>query len=762
LLAPARLVATCEGDCDGDARVTVEELVRLVALAVGRPGAVACPNVAGGCAAGVTCVDTIVLAVAHALQGCPAEPTLTATPSNTPTATPTASEVPSETPTSTSATTPTDTVPPTATATSVPLPNVIYDRTNRRDLVPFPDDFFLVADAVTRTGSRVSIPPPAMPPDSLVVVNALLAETNRLDGFSPIAHFVVELMAAPDGASLPHTPAESLDPLASVGLFDVTPGSPTRGQRVPFMLQARSDPNVRDVVSHTLLVFPSIPLTPGGRYGLVVTRRVRAIDGRPFAPSPFFAAALGPPQAGEAPEVQRVRTLAAGVLAVLAEAQPPVSADEVALVTSISVRSTEDIPRDLVAIKDQVLAAPPPSVTVTEVVPEANAGSAVEAIVRGTWTAPDWREDDTYFLRDASGLPEQADTQSIPFILALPRAALDGPVPLTMYQHGNPGSAENEVPSSARRYLASAGFAVAGFTDVLNREVSAGADDPIEAIATQTTEVFFNLLQFRDVPDYWAETNAEQLAFVRMMQGLGTLDVLPVGAPDGRPEIDVNLPFTYVGISQGANHGQAFVPYVPEVRAAALVVGGARLGEVLIHQVPGTLIEELGAFFPNLTTADIWTGVSLFQTIYDVQDAHNHASFVYRDPVSVAGTTRKPSILVIEGLDDSLVPNHATDSLAWALGPLPHLAPVQRVVPFLEVRSGTLAGTIDVDTTAAFFQYVPVGVPGIDATPGCAVLGETEGHYCAQRAAESLRQRTVFFQSAVREAVPRIIDPFAE
>ena len=38
----------------------------------------------------------------------------------------------------------------------------------------------------------------------------------------------------------------------------------------------RSDTSVTDVVSHTLLLFPSIPLTERHQYGLVVTNRVLA------------------------------------------------------------------------------------------------------------------------------------------------------------------------------------------------------------------------------------------------------------------------------------------------------------------------------------------------------------------------------------------------------------------------------------------------------------------------------------------------------
>jgi hypothetical protein len=157
-------------------------------------------------------------------------------------------------------------------------------------------------------------------------------------------------------------------------------------------------------------------------------------------------------------------------------------------------------------------------------------------------------------------------------------------------------------------------------------------------------------------------------------------------------------------------------------------------------------------------------GVALFQHLYDRQDAHNHAPFLYRQPVALAGDSgERASVLLIEGLDDSLVPNHATDSLAWSLGPLPHLAPVQRAVPFLEVVDGPLQGNLAGGPSGAFYQYVPTGIDGIDPTPGCAALPPSsggEGHYCPQSAAESFLQRATFFTSALG-GVPMIVDPLA-
>jgi len=378
------------------------------------------------------------------------------------------------------------------------------------------------------------------------------------------------------------------------------------------------------------------------------------------------------------------------------------------------------------------------------------------AVVRGTWEAPEWRDGD-FLARDEQGRPLQTGSKPVGFVLALPEAALTRPVPVAMYQHGSPGSPEREVPSESTRYLAGAGFAVIGFQDAINREV--GEDD-----TAQTAAVFFPLLERRRIPDFWVETHGEQLAFLRVIEQLDTLDLLPIDAPDGVPEVDPQQPLMYVGISAGANSGQAFLPYAPEVRAAALVAGGARLAETLIYQQsrPGTIqfVDLLASIVPNATPVDIWTGFSLFAAGLEVQDDQSHARFLYRNPIDVGGDTRKASILVLEGVNDTAVPNNATNSLAWLMGPIPHLAPVQRPVPFLDVVESPLTANIDEHTTAALYQYVPAGVPGIDATPGCA--HESDGHFCPQIAAESYRQRTVFFQSALNGSAPTIIDPLGE
>lgn len=813
LLGSGSAEARCTGDCGLDGEVTIDELVLGVNVALGVAPAEACPAYPP-CDVGPVCVADLIRAVRSALDECPA-PQLPPVVASDPAAD--AVDVPLSTWFRFDFAEPVDPVDLDATVSilcftdrdGLPIPTYVlgrttalsptrfvfdpgslisfagqrchlevadqdipftfaaagapalvrYDRADRRNLAPLPDDAFFVADD---GGGHLAIPVPEGPADLQQIFTGLLgADAARLTGFSPLAPWVIELSDPVDPASVPLTPAASLDPLATMRLLDVTPGADTYGARIPFRVEPRSDTSVRSVVSHTLLLFPSIPLSPRHQYGLVVTNRVLADATRPFAASAALAPCLGFPYP-ESVECARLHAIGAQVLAAAALQGPRIDVDDVALVLRATIGDTAYIPDDQVAVKAQMAAADPPAYAITSVT--AGTSGNVAAIVGGTWQAPDWR-DGRYFQRDGDGRPVQTRTRAVPFTLALPQAALQGPVPIVMYQHGNPGSAENEVPSAARRSLAGEGFAVIGFTDILNRELSAGITNRDDAIVAQVAPVLAAILEDGRVPDFWAETRAEQIAFLRFVDGLGTLDVLPLGAPDGVPDLAPERPRMYLGISEGANNGPGILPYAPEIRAAALVAGGARLAEVLLHQADDLFLNVLGNVFPSMTPADIWMGVALFQHIYDRQDAHNHAPFLYRQPVALPGDPpQRASVLLLEGLDDTLVPNHATDSLAWSLGPLPHLAPVQRAVPFLDVVQGPLQANLGPDRSAAFYQYVPTGVDGIAPTPGCAVLSPAiggEGHYCAQSAAESFHQRAVFFTSALT-GTPLIVDPLAE
>jgi hypothetical protein len=531
---------------------------------------------------------------------------------------------------------------------------------------------------------------------------------------------------------------DSLDPMATVGLFDLTVGSPGFGTRIPFQLRPRDDSIVGQGPSYVLVLFPSIPLQPGGRYGVVVTRRALATSGEPFNPSPFFRSATSNPVQDESEEITRARPMVQEVLAAIASSSSPlpIQVQDVALALRVSVRSTDSIPADALAMKQQIASRPPPAFEITR---QSQLGNSV--VLEGTWEAPNWRGGSSFLVRDENGVPRITGQVQVPFLVRIPLLSGSQRPALTMYQHGNPGSPDEILNL---HYLIDSGFAVAGFQDTLNREVGQNIDD-------QIFNLFGILLLSGRIPDYYSQTLGEQLAFLRVLEQLRSLDVLPVGSPDGIPDLDPDAPLTYLGVSQGAIHGQALLPYAAEIRAAALVTGGSRLAETLFHQditrfesVSGFL-DLLPAFVPNISAQDVWVGLSIFQMRFDRQDAHNHAAFLYRNRIPVLGSIRRPSVLVIEGINDSAIPNNATRSLAWTAGPLPHLRPVFEAVPGLEPTDGPVEANIDSETTGAYVQYF---------------CGSFEGHFCGQSQSEPLQ--VAFFHSAVDGPVPRLVGPAAD
>lgn len=664
-----------------------------------------------------------------------------------------------------------------ATAPAGPPVTVLYDRENERASAPFPDDYWLASNPAdpSERGLRVSLRGFGLPDQWLM--NALTTGVRELDGFSPVGHVTIELSAVPDAASLPQTSRDSLDPFATVTLLDVTAGDRAYGTRVPFVLEARSE-STTGPLEHALLLFPSVSLTAGHSYGVVVTRRVRADAGRPFEPSDFFRRVLEP-AAGDSWTIERTRAIVRDVLTAAERASPPIERADIAFAARFTIRSLDGITDDLLSMRQALYEMPAPAIEIRSVGPESQRqqarGSAVAAIVRGSFQAPDWRGPGRQLVRDpVTGAPLVQRVREVPFVLTLPLAAREGPVPVVMFQHGNPGSAD-EVLERSRRSLAAAGFAVIGFTDALNREVSPPGLSESARAQRQMVDLLFRILATGRMPDYFVQTTAEQLAFIRAIGEVAKIPRFALRRSQGAVfGIDASMPLLYLGISEGAHYGPMLLPYAPEVRAAALVAPGRRFSEVLMHQEPELLLAPLAFLgFGKLSPVDVWVVLALIQSIFDPQEPHLFAPHLYRQPLAI-DPPQRASVLVVEGVDDSLVPNHATRALARALGPLVQLVPSngergadgERAVLGLETARGRLAGNVDADTTAGFYEFVPQGVAGVTPTPGCSSppLSERsarEGHFCAQSAAEALRQRSQFFRSALAGGAPEIVDPVA-
>ncbi len=482
----------------------------------------------------------------------------------------------------------------------------LYDRRDPLALAPFPDDYFTAADAGQASGVRLELPlPPFAEEFQAHAFEALVAQTRGVDGWSRMAHIVLAFSHPLDASALPGDEAASRDPFVPIALIDVDPASPAFGDRIPYRIQLRSDEAPDGSFDHTALLFPSIDLREHGRYAVVVTRRAFAAGeaGRPLAPSSFFASVVSAPSDGEPTEVERARdTIEPALAAVAALADVPIPVEDIALAVQLSIRTQPGV-GDSVYFKEQALAAASPELVLPALAdPCPNPSDFCIRLVptraleiRGRVRLPEYRNAESRVVeRDANGIPVQTGTNEVPFMMTLPLEALDGPVPIVMYQHGNPGGPIEATRDAGTGYLDDAGFAIAGIEDTLNRQIGPN-------VALQLTVVLFSLVQWQQVPDYWSQTGADMIGFLRAIEGMGSLDLLhrdaqgrPAIGPDGVPEIDTSR-ILFHGISEGGNHAQRFLPFAPEIIAATPTVGSARLAESLIHQSSDAILAQIPA-----------------------------------------------------------------------------------------------------------------------------------------------------------------------
>lgn len=655
---------------------------------------------------------------------------------------------------------------------------VLYRRASHGEIAPIPDDYWTVADPTTPTGRRLALPV-AQRSDLSAIVEGLRGELSHADGWSPIGPIVLPLSERIDSATIPRTVEASLDPASTIALIDVDPESPERGRRWPFEAVLRKDRTAIGLEDHVLWILPARPLRPGGRYALIVRRGVATRTGRAMVePAQLRRIVAGRggytagAQADLAVQLEPAIDVATSQLAI------PWTREDLVFALSFTVRSLAELERDPLALLHAVRALPGPRIAIERVDVVRDPERPLAALVHGHFATPVWRERRRPAVaRDASGLPRVVGRDALRFVLALPRRTTKRRATLLVYQHGNPGSASEEIGSPRQDAYLEAGFAIIGFTDLWNRGKTPAGLDRREVVVAQVGALADAVRRERVVPDDWLVTLGEQLALVEALPELGALDVLPPARPDGIAEIDVTRPIVYEGISQGAIHGQALVAYSDRIRAASLVAGGARLAELALHQAAGSMVKALPFLFGDFRPIDLWVTLALFQTAIDRQDPHLHAMRLARDPVvlgranparrSIPSDVPHPSLLLTAGRADGYVPNRASRSLAWVLGPLAWIdAPADGAL-WLPTAEAPLRGNLADGTTGAYLEVVPYG-SAEPAAPGCQPetlpLPEDllrEGHYCAQLAEESVRRRVRFLRSAVDEAPPTVIDPFA-
>ncbi|TYC11901.1 hypothetical protein FXF65_25740 [Actinomadura syzygii] len=505
-------------------------------------------------------------------------------------------------------------------------------------LLPFPNDWYTVADPSTPTGRRVHL--------STTLTNALGApvkpdEWNRSDGFSPgsmLLSRVPGVDLARSGAAPVTDIGASLRRDAPIVIVDTA-----TGERQPYW--AELDGNAPDD-RKALIVRPARNLREGHRYA-VALRNLRDASGNVIEPNASFAKLLGPTLPSDDPLRARQRA-EHGTLAALA--RNGVGRDGLYLAWDFTVASRQSTTGQVLRMRDEALGQlgeGSPSFQVTDVKNDVDDKIARE--VKGVVWAPSYLDKDggpagSALNRDQDGNPAQlpGNKQAVPFQCDIPKSAFTEPARPALYGHGLLG---NEREAGAANVKAMA--AEHGFVFCATKWIGM-ADEDVPNVVSALGDI----TRFRTVADR-LQQSLLNFTFLGRAMTRGFAEDRAFQNDAGESLIDRRAPLTYDGNSMGGVMGGALTAVSPDIRRAVLGVPAMnystllnrsadfpRFGQVLDRAYPDKIDQQLG--------------LALMQMLWDRGEADGYARHLTRDPLP--GTPRHRVLMHVAFGDQQVSP----------------------------------------------------------------------------------------------------------
>lgn len=594
-----------------------------------------------------------------------------------------------------------------ATLVTAPHITALYGKPAETSLSPYPSDRYTLPDATTATGRRVHIGPDVTSDELIAGYDTTVVQLNEMDGFSTVGGVVVNFSGPIDARSLVLAPdaeppllgpildaADYQKPDAPFYLVDVDPASPEKGRPVGLIPQWYAQPDDGYYPDDfTLIAEPAIPLRPGNRYAFVVTNRLHAEDGRPMDRSPEMDALIG---AGAEGEYGKEVSDALDEI----EKSVGVKRSDVVLATAFT---TATIRSGIEALGMAARKNPVPALVLPwEVEQGPEAGGRVR--FKAKYAAPEYRADKTGTWEFKDGVPVVQKNAELELFLAFSNAEVSGKRPVVIYGHGLGGDKDGTWGTAER--LAGIDPKGAAIFGIDSPEHGSRARDPNQN-ALFAAYYFFGVddknqtFDIGKARDNFRQMASDQLELVRFIQSLNTLDLLPVGAPDGIADLDTSR-ILYIGHSFGSVQGSTIMALAPEITHAVWNVGGDGLMKLLRDS--GTFSVLVNLFRPpNTPDGALGRFFAVSQAVVDPGDPLNYSRFCALDELSGTTGAKPRDILLQVVLNDTIVPNSSSEALARAMGAT-HVNPL-RPVSGLPEKTGPLSANGATGSTLVMSQF---------------------------------------------------------
>ena len=532
----------------------------------------------------------------------------------------------------------------------------------------------------------------------------LWASVEELDGYSSLGPILIPFSDALDP---PEWTKESPGELEDAGkgfarLYDIT--LPQRPEAVGVRVSFIQGQNV-------LVLRPARPLDWGHRILVCLVGPVQDRQGRPVVRPALFDAVmryeLGLPEDPLVHDLEEVRGLIrSGAL--------PISAGDVLLAFSYWTNSrTGEIHSIRQAVDDLDARSP--------ILPE-DVYFEDPLTVAGTFRSPEFRLDGMIPAVRPGEDPAVQGWNRIKFLLRLPEQTGEALHPL-VYLHGLDFS----------RWTAPTleGFGVFAIDAVEHGDRMEGEPEgPLR---------FINMPYPRKFRDNVRQTAADHMALARMIVHLAE-DPTAYGLPQGLLAADS---LSVLGFSLGCINGTFFASIDPHVDHVLAFSGGGMMAEFLSKSLYGFFMPAAVRGLPLFEQLVFW---HLVQAVLDPGDP---AALVPGLMIETPEDRPPRNVLLAMVIGDRSVPNACTQALAWGAG-LGIMAGATQNLFGLPVWDLPVEGNLEFHGRIATGLLVEFE---IDATP---ILR----HDRLFEHPPFREQMNVFFETAVRTGVGRIIDPY--